>query len=162
MVEVDTNATLFTPLKNRTDTDMHWSYITLLNRIRATGIPPKCHILDNEYSESMKTLIKQHCTIKLVPPHCHQRNVAKVAIKSLKQHFLRIIVVVATDFPVHQWECLLPQDEITLKLLCQSNTTPTVSAYAEMFVPFDYNKIPLGPMGCAVLIYDNPNAHATW
>ena len=107
-------------------------------------------------------IIKQHCALKLVPPHCHQRNVTKVAIKAFKRNFSSIIAGVAIDFPMHQWERLLTQAEITINLLRQSNTTPTVSAYTEIFGPFNYNIMPLGIMGCAVLIYENPNAHATW
>ena len=31
-----------------------------------------------------------------------------------------------------------------------------------MFGPFDYNTIPLGPIGCAVLIHENTNTRANW
>ena len=161
MVEVGTNVKLVTPLKNRTETEIQRGYILILNRIRATGITPQCHILDNECSKSMKTLIRQHCALKIVPPHCHRRNVADVATKSLKQHFLSIIAGVSTDLPMYQWERLLPQDKLTLNLLRQFNTTPTVFAYTEMFRPFNYNIISLDLMGCDVLIHENSNARAT-
>ena len=162
MVEADTNTTLVNPPKNRTDTNMQRGYIILLNRIKATGITTQYHILDNECSESMKTLIQQHCMLELVPPHFHRRNVAEFKIHAVKQHFLSIIAGVATDFSMHQWGCLLPQDELTLNLIRQSNTTPTVSAYAEMFGPFHYNRINLGPMGRAVLIHEKSNAYEIW
>ncbi len=42
--------------------------------------------------------------------------------------------------------------EITLNLIWQSNATPTVSAYAHLSGPFDYNKLPLAPMGCEAQI----------
>jgi hypothetical protein len=42
--------------------------------------------------------------------------------------------------------------EIILNLLQQSNSTPNVSAYAHLSGPFDYNKMPLAPMGCAAQI----------
>ena len=58
VVEVYTNATLVTPLKNSNGAKMQQGYIALLSRIRATGVTPKCHILDNECSDSMKTLIR--------------------------------------------------------------------------------------------------------
>ena len=75
---------------------------------------------------------------------------------------MSIIAVVATYFPMHQWERLLPQARLTLNILWKSNTTPTLSAYSAMFRPFDYNRIPLGPMGYAVLIYENSNARTSW
>ena len=104
----------------------------------------------------MKNLIQQYLALELVTPHQHQRNVAEVAIRALKQHFLSIIVGVATDFPMHQWERLPPQAKLPIKLLWKSNTAPTVLAYVEMFRPFNYNRITLGPMGCAVLIHEKP------
>ena len=104
----------------------------------------------------MRTLIRTECNLELelVPPHCHRRNVAEVAIKALKQYFLSIISGVATDFPMSQWERLLLQTELTLNMLRQANTSSKVSKYAYMFRPFNYNKMPLGPMGCAVLIHE--------
>ena len=34
------------------------------------------------------------------------------------------------------------------------DATPTVSAYAHLSGPFDYNKMPLAPMGCEVQIHE--------
>jgi hypothetical protein len=60
------------------------------------------------------------------------------------------------------WDRLLPQTEITVNLLRQSNATPTVSAYAHLSGPFDYNKMPLAPMGCAVQIHEKTDKRGTW
>jgi hypothetical protein len=60
----------------------------------------------------------------------------------------------ATTFPPSLWDKLLPQAEITLNLLRQSNAMPTVSAYAHLCGPFDYNKMPLAPMGCEVQVHE--------
>eukprot|EP00804_Cyclotella_cryptica_P028989 CCRYP_012408-RA/>CCRYP_012408-RA protein AED:0.21 eAED:0.21 QI:0/0/0/1/1/1/2/0/880 len=60
------------------------------------------------------------------------------------------------------WDKLLPQTEITLNLLCQSNATPTVSAYAHLNGPFDYNKMPLAPMGCNAQIHEKTDSRGTW
>jgi hypothetical protein len=97
----------------------------------------------------MKTLITENYKMayKLVPPGCHHRNVAKVAIRNFKAHFLSILAGVADDFPFKLWDKLLPQAKITINLLRQSNATPTVSAYAHLNGPFYYNKMPLAPMG---------------
>ena len=90
----------------------------------------------------MRTLIRTKCNLELelFPPHCYRRNVADVAIKAFKQNFLSIIVGVATDFPLSQWERLLPQTELTLNMLRQANTSPKVSAYAYVFGTFNYKK----------------------
>ena len=59
------------------------------------------------------------------------------------------------------WDRLLPQAEITVNLLRQSNATPTVSAYAHMSGPFDYNKMPLAPMGCQVQVHEKTDKRGT-
>ena len=81
--------------------------------------------------------------IEIVPPGYHKRNAAKVAIRNFKAHFLSILAGVADDFPLQLWDQLLPQAEVTINLLRQPNATPTISAYAHMNGPFNYNKIPL-------------------
>jgi hypothetical protein len=42
------------------------------------------------------------------------------------------------------------------------NATPTVSAYAHLSGPFDYNKMPLAPMGCEVLVHEKTDKRGTW
>jgi len=98
------------------------------------GIAPKKHILDNEVSEAMKTIIKDEykMAMELVPPGCHHRNTAEVAIHNFKAHFLSVLAGAAEDFPPSLWDILLPQTEITLNLLRQSNVTPTISAYVHL------------------------------
>ena len=60
------------------------------------------------------------------------------------------------------WDKILPQVFLTLNLLRQSNVAPTVSAYAYINGPFDYNAMPLAPMGCAAQIYESTNRRKTW
>ena len=113
----------------------------------------------------MKTIIKDKykMAMELVPPGCHHRNAVEVAIRNFKAHFLRVLASAAEDFPPSLWDRLLPQTEITLNMLRQSNATPTVSAYAHLCGPFDYNKMPLTPMGCAVHeVHEKTDKHGTW
>ncbi|KAL7476379.1 hypothetical protein ACHAW6_002249 [Cyclotella cf. meneghiniana] len=106
----------------------------------------------------MKELIQftYKTTLKLVPPGCHCRNAAKVAIRNFKSHFLSILTGVVDDFPCKLWDNLLPQTKITLNLFCQSNTTPMISAYAHLNGSFNYNKMPLAPMGCHAHVHEKP------
>ena len=81
LTESDSNAILVEPMKNRTSGEMIRAYQTLINRLRATSIAPKQHILDNECSNDFKETIKaNNMTYQLVPPHDHQRNKAEKAI----------------------------------------------------------------------------------
>jgi hypothetical protein len=139
MVEIDSNAILVEPMKSRKDEEMMRAYNTVLLRLKQAGIVPKKHVLENKVSDNMKNHIHNTCKfdMELVPPGCHQRNAAKVAICNFKAHFLSILVGVANNFPPSLWDRLLPQTEITINLIRQSNATPNVLAYAHLSRPFD-------------------------
>ncbi len=164
MVEIDSNAILVEPMTSRKDAEMIRAYDALITRLRRSGSAPIKHVLDNEISENMKAHIRDTCKmqIELVPPGCHRRNAAEVAIRNFKAHFLSVLAGVADDFPMSLWDRLLPQTEITLNLIQQSNATPTVSAYAHLCGPFDYNKMPLAPMGCNVQVHEKADSRGTW
>ncbi len=144
MVEIDSNAILVKPMTNRKDTEMIQAYKALLLQQKQASIVPKKHVLDNEVSENKKNHIRDRCKldIELVPPGCHRCNAAKVAIHNFKAHFLSILAGVANNFPPILWDQLLPQTEITINLIWQSNATPNILAYAHLSGQFDYNKMP--------------------
>ena len=80
-------------------------------RLKRAGIVPKKHILDNEVSEAMMEVIREeyNMEMELVPPGCHPRNTAEVAIRNFKVHFLSVLAGTAKDFPSSLWDKLLPQ-----------------------------------------------------
>jgi hypothetical protein len=116
MVKIDSNAILVEPMKSRKDEEMIRPYNALLLRLKRAGIVPKKHVIDNEVSENMKNHICNTCKfdMELVPPGCHQRNAAEVAIRNFKAHFLSILAGVADNFPPSLWDQLFPQTEITI------------------------------------------------
>jgi hypothetical protein len=156
LVKINSNAILVEPMKSRKDAEMIRAYNALLLQLKRAGIIPKKHVLDNKVLENIKNHIRNTCKInmELVPPGCLGQNAAEVAICNFKSHFLSVLAGVADDFPQNLWNPLLPQTEITLNLIWQSNATPTVSAYAHLSGPFDYNKMPLAPMGCEAQIHE--------
>ena len=163
LCEIDSNAILVAPLKNRTEGELIKTYQTLIDRLNKCGIHPTNHILDNEASAKFKdTIHKNGMKYQLVPPHSHRRNIAKRAIQTWKNHFLAIITGTDKTFPRNLWDALLPQAELTLNLLRQSNTTPNASAYAHLYGNFDYNKHPLAPLGCAVQMHEKSQQRKTW
>ena len=93
MVEIDSNAVLFTPMKNRTYAEMQCAYLQLLNPTKGAGFAPKRHVLDNKILDSMKALIKYTCQLELVPLHCHSCNGSRSGHQSLQttfpQHLIR-------------------------------------------------------------------------
>ena len=81
-VEIDSNAILVEPMKSRKDAEMVRAYKVMMARLKRAGVVPKKHIMDNEVSENMKNIIRDDCKmeLELVPPGCHRRNAAEVAI----------------------------------------------------------------------------------
>ena len=164
MVEIDSNAILVEPIKNRTDAEFTRAYQAMMLRLKQAGIIPQKHILDNEVSNATKTVIRDEYNMKLelVPPSCHRRNAAEVAIHNSKAHFLSILAGTATSFPPNLWDRILPQAEVTINLLQQYNATPKVSTYAHLSGPFDYNNMTLLPMRCEAQVHDKTNKRGTW
>jgi hypothetical protein len=64
--------------------------------------------------------------------------------------------------PLQLWDKFLPQVKLTLNLLWFSCCNPHVSANQELYGPFDFNKMPLAPLGTKVLVYNDPATRASW
>ena len=58
MVEIDSNDILVEPIKSRKDADLTRANRTIILILQRAGIIPKKHILDNEVSEALKTIIQ--------------------------------------------------------------------------------------------------------
>ena len=164
VVDIDSNAILVEPIKICKDPELTRAYHTMMTRLKRGGIIPRKHVLENEVSEPMKAILQDeyHMDMELAPPGCYRRNTPEVAIRNFKAHFLSVLAGTAKDFPPSLWDRLLPQTEITLNLLRQSNATPNISAYAHLCGPFDYNKMLLAPMGCAVQVHEKTDKRSTW
>ena len=90
------------------------------------------------------------------------RNAAERVVSILKDNFKAILTGVDKTFMMHLWERLLPQAESTLNMLLPTNIAPKISAYAYMYGQQDFNKMPLAPKGCAVLLQNKPERWRTW
>jgi hypothetical protein len=86
----------------------------------------------------------------------------KGQFKRLRVTLLQFLAGVDESFPTNLWDRLVPQAVMTLNLLNQLNKNPSISAYQHVNGNFDYNKMPLGPLGCAVEIHESPNRCKTW
>jgi hypothetical protein len=114
------------------------------------------------HQKNSKRKSEKNCTIQLVPPDNHQQNLAEQAIQTFKNHFKAILAGVDNSFLMRLWDKLLPQTILTLNLCHQSNVARTVTAWQYIHGPFDYNKMPLAPMGCAVQLHESREQQGTW
>ena len=99
---------------------------------------------------------------QLVTPHVHQRNAAERAIRTFKNHFVAGLATTNKRFPLHLWDRLLEQAEITLNLLRPARNNPAKSAYAIMNGEFDNNRMPLASPGTKVLVHEKPAVRGSW
>jgi hypothetical protein len=132
--------------------------------LAARGLSFDLQILDNKASSTYKEAItfKWNTTFQLIPPDMHCCNRAERAICTFKDHFLAILANIDAAFPPYLWDLLLLQAELTLNLLQQATLNPWISAWDFSQGPFDFNKTPLGPVGCCVLIHAKPVSCRSW
>jgi hypothetical protein len=154
LVEICSNAILVEPMKNRKDAKMIWAYNALLLQLKRAGVVPKKHVVNNEVSENMKNHICDVQTgygigaTRLPQTQCSQGSHTQLQ-SSLPQRLSRCSQQLPT-------KPLGPQTKITINLIQQSNATPNVLAYAHLSGPFDYNIMPLAPMGCEAQVQRKP------
>ena len=117
---------------------------------------PKLHVMDNECLQAFKGYIFHNNKIDLllVPPYMHRINAAKNAIDSFKNHFIVGLATLNPEFPIHLWCRLLPLATITLNLLRPLRVNPKLSTEEFLNGVFDYNKTPILPPGCKMLVHE--------
>jgi hypothetical protein len=166
MIAYHANGNLILQQEFQTKSDRHRiaAYTAIMTRLAAQGLSVDLQILDNEASSAYKQAITftWKAKFQLVPPDMHRQNRAERAIRTFKDHFIAILAGVNSTFPPYLWDLLLPQAELTLNLLRQATLNPQISAWEYFQGPFDFNKTPLGPVGCRVLIHAKPGTRCSW
>jgi hypothetical protein len=159
----DCNYVKVISMKSRSASEWVKAYDTVHQELTVKGFKPKLQTLDNEASADLKNFFTVNdIAYKLVPPHCHRRNTAERAIRIFKEHFLAGLSSVEPAFPLHLWDILLPQAEITLNLLWTSRLHPQLSAAAHFHGLLDYNKTAFAPLGCKIIAHEKPGKRRTW
>ncbi len=132
--------------------------------LTAGGLSVNLNIRDNKASADFKRAITKtwRAKFQLVPLDMHRRNKAEQMIRHFKDHFLSILAGVNATFLPSLWNLLLPQVELTINLLHKTTDNPKILAWEYFNGPFDFNKTPLAPVGCRVLIHAKPGTHRSW
>ena len=155
MYDYDANAILARPFKTRQAKELVETWTKLYKDLTNNGHTTKCFIMDNECSTEMKTALNKYkLQYQLVPPEVHRRNAAERAIRTFKNHFLSCLATCHNDFPIREWDRLLPQAILTLNMLRNSRVNTKLSAYTYLFGNYDFNRLPLAPFGSKVMIHN--------
>jgi hypothetical protein len=159
----DCNYVKVIPMKSRSASEWVKAYDTIHKELTVKGFKPELQTLDNKASTTLKNLFTANdVDYQLVPPHCHRRNAAERAIRYFKEHFVAGLSSVDPTFPLHLWDRLLPQVEITLNLLRTWRLHPQLSATSHFHGFVDYNKPAFAPPGCKIIVDEKPGTRRTW
>ena len=163
LYDYDSNFIFAVPMKNREAASILAAYTDVYNQLKAAGMKPKLQKLDNECSNMLKEFLADEDTaIQLVPPGIHRQNAAERAIQTFKDHFIAALATTASNFPINQWDLLIPQAVLTLNLMRGSRMNNKLSAWAQIKGPYDYNAHPFAPPGIKVEIHNKPKNRTTF
>jgi hypothetical protein len=151
------------PMKSRSASEWVSSNDHIHQELTVKGFKPKLQTLDNEASAALKNFFTANdVEYQLVSPHCHHRNAAERAIRTFKEHFVAGLSSVDPTFPLHLWDRLLPQAEITFNLLRTSRLHPQLSVTAHFHGLVDYSKTYFAPQGCKIIAHEKLGKRRTW
>ena len=159
----DANYIHMEPMPSRTKHQILEAYKRAHAVLLGAGLRPQFHRLDNEASDVLKRFMHdQDEEFQLAPPGIHRRNAAERAIRTAKNHLIAGISTTHPNFPLHEWDRLIPQAILTLNLLRGSRMNPKLSAWAQVHGHYDFNKNPIAPPGSHVLVHVKPDQRETW
>jgi hypothetical protein len=114
----DSNGILTQPMCIRTGPCILEAYKALHDRLVAAGLQSQLQQLDNEASQSLKQFMtSEGVDYQLVPPDVNHCNAPERAIWTFKKDFTADLCSTDKNFPLHLWDQLVPQAELTLNII---------------------------------------------
>lgn len=104
----------------------------------------------------------EHLDYQIASPGDHRLNHAERAIQTFKSKFLSFHEGADPSFPKNCWDLAIPQTVLAMNLLRPSKYNPLISAYTQLHGEFDFNRTPLAPIGCKVIVHDCRNERESW
>jgi hypothetical protein len=151
------------PMKSSSASEWLKVYEDIHQELTSRGFEPKLQTLDNEASAALKSFFTENdVEYQPVPSHCHRRNAAERDLQNFKERFVSGVASVDPHFPLHLWDHLLPQAEMTLNLLCKSRQHPQLSAAAHFHGMLYYNKTAFATPGYNIIAHEKPSQRRTW
>jgi hypothetical protein len=158
MYDFDSNTINTVAIKNRKKKSLIKGYNDMYEDIRKAGINPVLHRLDNETSKDLiKEIENKGLKYQIASP-----NHAERASQTFKNHFIAILHGTDSGFPAKQWDWLIKQVVMTLNMCRPSRINPKLSAYQQVWRNFDFNKTPLAPPGCKVVVHERAMERGRW
>ena len=151
------------PLKDRRGQSITEAWSELNAIFKKAGVAPEMYVLDNETSsELMQAFDDESITYQLVTPYKHRNNHAERAMQTCKNHLKSGLAGTDPNFPLSEWDRLIPQANITLNLLRAARSNPKLSSYAYIHGNFNFQSTPMAPPGTKVLVHMHPDKRGSW
>ena len=143
------------PFARRLGSHIAQAYAKALKFFAERGLYPARLVMDNETSPELRQVLSaSSIQPEYVPPAKHRRNRAERDMRTAKNHFIAAMSSTDPSFPFEAWDQTIPHLELTLNLLRPSKLDSTKSAWAGLCGPYDYNRHPIGPLGCLVVAFN--------
>lgn len=150
-------------MKNLQGATVTEAWQTMHNTLKRAGVVPNTYVLYNETSQELRYVFSQdNISYQLVPPYKHRTNLSERAIQTYKAHFKSCLSAVDPNFPLAEWDKLIPQTNLTLNLLRSSRINPKLSAYSYIHGNFNFLTIPLAPPGTRIVAHINPEKKGSY
>ena len=95
-------------------------------------------------------------TNQLVPPGLQKSLISERAIQTFKARLIAGLSSCDPKSPLHLWDRLIQQAQLTLNLLRPDRMNPRLSAELYLNGDFYFNHAPLSPLVKRVIISDGP------
>ena len=151
-------------MKNRKKASQIKAVTTIIKKLKAAGLRPIFHILDNEVSTDLIGFLEsdEKITVQLAPARCHLRNAAERAIRTFKNHFIAWLFTARQHFPLNKWDSLLPQAVIRLNILRTSCLNSKLSAHTLLNGLYNFNTTLMDSPRSMILVHEKPALCGTW
>jgi hypothetical protein len=150
-------------LATRSTRDILQAYLAAIEYFDVRGIQTKFIHMDGETSHELEKVIKKKdIKIQFCPPSNHRALKAERAIQTTKNHAIASFCTTDPNFPMKEYDLLVPQIELTLNLMRGSPTNPSISAWHHVHGPFNWASTPIAPIGTKVVIHERANDRGSW
>ena len=150
-------------LATRTAKDMIKAYLAAIEYFDERGIMTKFIHMDGETSKELERVIKKKdIKIQFCPSSNHRALKAERAIQTTKNHAIASLCTTDPNYPMKEYDLLVPQIEMTLNLMRGSAMNPSISAWHHVHGPFDWASTPIAPIGTKVLIHERADDRGSW
>ena len=83
-------------------------------------------------------------------------------MQTSKSNFKVAMATVDPNFSLAEWDCLIPQANITLKLMRSARCNPKISAWSHIFSTFNVLATPLSPLGTKIVSHAHLDKRCYW